>query len=78
LCCAVHVMNGLMSYQPAPPALVCAGGDFFESGLIGPARSNPSWHLTAAPLPRSTVAEVRTRVVRSTVPARGCGSAWVR
>jgi hypothetical protein len=33
---------------------------------------------TAAPLLRSTVAAVRTRVVRSTVPARGCGSAWVR
>ncbi len=33
---------------------------------------------TAAPLVRATVAGVRTRVVRSTVPVGGCGSAWIR
>lgn len=38
---------------------------------------NPTLEPTAAPLRRSTVAVVRTRAVRSILPAGGCGSAWV-
>jgi hypothetical protein len=39
---------------------------------------NTALEPTAAPLVRSTVAAVPTRAVRSTVPAGGCGSAWIR
>ena len=42
----MHDMNGLMSHQLAPLALVCAGGDFCASVAPGPHSLNPSWHLT--------------------------------
>ena len=39
---------------------------------------NTALEPTAAPLLRFTVAGIRTRAVRSTIPAGGCGSAWIR
>ncbi len=55
-----------------------------EMRSAGPKRPNSSQALlrdacpTAAPPRLSTAAEFRTRAVRSTREAGGCGSAWVR
>jgi len=46
---------------------------------LNAARKRPNaLEPTATPLVGATVAKVRTRPVRPTVPVGGCGSAWVR
>ena len=49
---------------------------YFESQMSRP--PNTALERTAAALVRTTVAAVRTRTVRPTVPVGGCRSAWVR